>query len=123
MSEGLTSFEERIERRWSNGATAWRTVDLGTVDSVPLGEGRAYTINNLSIAVFRQRDGKLFATDNTCPHRSGPLADGIVGGGKVICPFHAWKFDLETGRCVSGDTAELQIYTVQAINGRIVVQL
>ena len=123
MSEGMTSFEERVERRWSNDKMTWRTVDLGTIDSVPLGEGRAYTINGLHIAVFRQRDGKLFATEGACPHRNGPLADGIVGGGKVICPFHAWKFDLETGRCVSGDTAAIRTYHVHEVNGRIAVEL
>jgi nitrite reductase (NADH) small subunit len=93
------------------------------VDSVPLGEGRAYTVNGLQIAVFRQRDGQLFATDGACPHRNGPLADGIVGGGKVICPFHAWKFDLATGHCVSGDTATLRTYPIHVINGRLVVEL
>ncbi len=123
MNNGTTSFEERIERRWSNSRATWRQVDLGVVDSVPLGEGRAYTVNGLHIAVFRQRDGKFFATDGSCPHRNGPLADGIVGGGKVICPFHAWKFDLATGRCVSGDTAELRTYPIREVNGRLVVDL
>lgn len=123
MNEGMRSFEERIERRWSNGKTTWRRVDLGAIDSVPLGEGRAYTVNGLHIAVFRQRDGKLFATDGACPHRNGPLADGIVGGGKVICPFHAWKFDLATGHCVSGDTAKLRTYPIHEVQGRLVIDL
>jgi nitrite reductase (NADH) small subunit len=123
MNENLTSFEERIERRWSNSKPAWRRVDLGAVDSVPLGEGRSFTIDGLLIAVFRQRDGQLFATDGACPHRNGPLADGIVGGGKVICPFHAWKFDLATGHCVSGDAAQLRAYPIHVVNGRLVVEL
>ena len=76
-----------------------RLVNLGSVDFIPLGEGRAYKVGDVGIAVFRQRDGKLFATQSQCPHRQGPLADGIVGAGTVICPFHAWKFDLATGRC------------------------
>jgi len=97
-------------------------VDLGVLDSIPLGEGRAYVINGLSIAVFRQRDGRLFATDGTCPHRGGPLAEGIVGGGKVICPFHAWKFDLETGHCLKEDAA-LQTYSVREVDGRILLDL
>jgi nitrite reductase (NADH) small subunit len=87
-----------------------------------LGEGRAFVVKETTIAVFRQRNGRLFATDNTCPHRGGPLADGIVGGGKVICPFHAWKFDLETGRCV-GEDAIVRTYAVREVNGRIVLEL
>src|SRR5262245_57778108 len=98
MSAEMTPFDERAERRWRNGNTSWRMVDLGPIHFVPLGEGRAYVVNDLTIAVFRQRDGRLFAVDNSCPHRGGPLADGVVGAGKVICPLHALKFDLETGR-------------------------
>ena len=75
-------------------------IDLGPLDFIPLGEGRAYTLGGKTIAVFRQRDGRLFATDNACPHKAGPLADGLVGSGKVICPLHMWKIDLETGRCL-----------------------
>ncbi len=123
MNEGITSFEERIERRWSNGKATWRKVDLGAINSVPLGEGRAYTVNGLNIAVFRQRDGKLFATDGACPHRNGPLADGIVGGETVICPFHARKFDLATGRCLNGDEAALRTYSIHEVHGRLVVDL
>jgi len=99
-----------------------RRVDLGPLDFVPPGEGRAYVVNGLTIAVFRQRDNRLFATDNQCPHRSGPLADGIVGGGKVICPLHAWKFDLETGRCL-GENVVIRTYPVQVVGGHIVVEV
>jgi nitrite reductase (NADH) small subunit len=123
MMEGLTAFDERAERRWANGTASWRKVDLGPVDFIPPGEGRAYTVKNLTLAVFRQRDGRLFATDNACPHRGGPLADGVTGAGAVICPLHARKFDLETGRCVSGGTEVLRTYSAQEINGRIVVEL
>lgn len=97
-------------------------VDLGSIDLVPLGEGRAYTLAGQTIAVFRQRDGKLFATDNTCPHREGPLADGIIGAGKLICPLHMWKFDLHTGKCL-GEDAELRTYPVREVHGRIRISL
>ncbi len=122
MSAVLTPFDERAERRWPNGKTSWRTVDLGSVESLPLGEGRAYIVNDLTIAVFRQRDGRLFATDNQCPHRNGPLPDGIVGDGKVICPLHARKFDLTTGRCAGEDMA-IRTYPVREVHGRLVVEI
>jgi len=70
-----------------------RSIHLGPVDFIPLGEGRAYKVGEIGVAVFRQRDGQLFATQSQCPHRQGPLADGIVGAGTVICPFHAWTFN------------------------------
>lgn len=122
MSAVTTLFDERAERRWPSDKTSWRTVDLGSVDSLPLGEGRAYVINALTIAVFRQRDGRLFATDNQCPHRGGPLADGIVGDDKVICPLHTRKFDLTTGRCMGEDMA-VRTYPVREAEGRIFLEL
>ena len=97
-------------------------IDLGPLDFIPLGEGRAYTLGGKTIAVFRQRDGRLFATDNACPHKAGPLADGLVGSGKVICPLHMWKIDLETGRCL-GEAGAVRTYPVRAANGRIRITL
>jgi nitrite reductase (NADH) small subunit len=122
MMEGTTSFDERAARRWTNGKTAWRTIDLGAVEFIPLGEGRAYCVEDLSIAIFRQRNGQLFATENACPHRGGPLADGIVGGDAVICPLHAKKFDLTTGRCL-GENAAIRTYPVREVEGHIFLEL
>jgi nitrite reductase (NADH) small subunit len=66
------------------------------VDDVPLGEGRAVLIGATRVAVFRAEDG-WFALDAACPHRGGPLADGIVASHTVICPLHERRFDLATG--------------------------
>jgi len=122
MNGDTSPFEERAARRWRNGKTSWRLVDLGSVEFLPLGEGRAYVVNDLTIAVFRQRDGRLYATDNACPHRGGPLADGIVGAGKIICPLHAWKFELESGHCLA-ENATIRTYPVREVNGRILLDL
>jgi len=99
-----------------------RLITLGSVDFIPLGEGRAYKVGDVGIAVFRQRDRKLFAIQSQCPHRQGLLADGIVGAGTVICPFHAWKFDLATGRC-TGEDVTLRTFPVYELNGHIVVEM
>ena len=97
-------------------------IDLGPIDFIPLGEGRAYSFPGRTIAVFRQRDGKLFATDHSCPHRAGPLADGIIGGDSLICPLHMWKFDLRTGKCL-GEDARLRTYPVREHHGRVRLSL
>ena len=97
-------------------------IDLGPIDFIPLGEGRAYSFPGRTIAVFRQRDGKLFATDHSCPHRAGPLADGIIGGDTLICPLHMWKFDLRTGKCL-GEDARLRTYPVREHHGRVRLSL
>lgn len=97
-----------------------RQVEVGPVDAIPLGQGRAYVVGDRTVAVFRQRDGRLFATDNECPHRGGPLADGMIGDGTVICPLHGWKIDLETGRCVS-ESAGVRVYHVTLLGGRMLL--
>ena len=67
------------------------------VEAVPLGEGRAVLVGGTRVAVFRAEDG-WFALDAACPHRGGPLADGIVARRTVICPLHERRFDLATGQ-------------------------
>jgi len=98
------------------------TVNLGSISRIPEGQGRCYVVGAEEIAVFRQRDGRLFATQNRCPHRQGPLSEGVVGGGQVICPLHAHRFDLnagtgnEPGECV-------RVFQVKVVHGEIVLSL
>ena len=76
---------------------------LGPFDAIPPGEGRAYDTGGVRVAVFHARDGRVLAVQAECPHRGGPLADGLTGAGTVICPLHSWKFDLETGGALMGE--------------------
>jgi nitrite reductase (NADH) small subunit len=78
-------------------------VKLGPLSSIPPGEGRNFAVCREKIAVFRTRGGGIFAIQAECPHRRGPLADGLVGGTTLICPLHSWKFDLPTGNVLFGD--------------------
>lgn len=72
------------------------------VDDVPEGEGRQVTVAGRTVALFRAQDG-WFALDAVCPHRGGPLADGIVADRSVICPLHEKRFDLATGGELTGE--------------------
>jgi len=93
-------------------------VDIGPVESIPPGQGRSFILAGRTVAVFRQRDGHVFATDDECPHRGGPLADGILGDGKVICPMHGWKIELTSGKCL-GESSRVSVYDVVIVSGRI----
>ena len=73
-----------------------RWIRITTLDNVPLREGRVVAIGGRDIALFNLGD-RVLATASRCPHRGGPLADGIVTGGAVVCPLHAWKIDLASG--------------------------
>ncbi len=95
-----------------------RHLDLCEVTAIPLGQGRAFVVGGRTVAVFRQRDGAVFAIDNACPHRGGPLVEGIAGGGHVICPLHGWKIDLRSGRCNAEDRG-VRTYAVEVIGERV----
>jgi nitrite reductase (NADH) small subunit len=96
--------------------------DLGSSAVIPAGEGRVFQVGSERVAVFRTRHGELFATQADCPHRGGPLADGIVGAGRVICPLHAFQFDLRTGEAVKNTCEPLRTYAVsESSDGRILL--
>jgi nitrite reductase (NADH) small subunit len=98
-------------------------VTLGPITAIPEGEGRSFRIGSEQIAVFRGRDGGLFATQAECPHKRGPLADGLLGSGTLICPLHSLKFDLSTGRAENSDCA-LRTYPARVNDGgQIMVDL
>jgi len=73
-------------------------INLGPIEDIAIGHGRCFIVKGDEVAIFRLRNGDLFAVENKCPHLQGPLSDGIVGDGKVICPLHGHKFDLKTGK-------------------------
>jgi|SRR5690349_10126036 len=98
-------------------------VTLGSLASVPLGEGRTFDLGTCKIAVFRTRQGQVFAAQAECPHKRGPLADGLLGDATLVCPLHAWKFDLSTGKAESGQCS-LRTYPARLDPaGRIVVDV
>ena len=82
----------------SGSTTHW--VQVTACENIPLREGKAVELSGRHIAIFNL-GGTFLAIENRCPHRGGPLSDGIVSGSKVICPLHAWAFDLSTGSVVN----------------------
>ena len=87
-------------------------VKLAPLSAIPPGEGRSFSAFGQRVAVFRTRAGHVFATQADCPHRGGPLADGLVGGTSLICPLHSWKFDLVSGDPLMGECG-LKTYRVR----------
>ena len=94
-------------------------VDIGHVDEIPVGEGRTFALGDEQIAVFRLRDGSLRAVDAVCPHKGGPLADGLADERVVVCPLHNHTFDMCTGTEVSGAEMSVRSYGVEVVDGTI----
>ena len=75
------------------------------------GERRVVGLNGREVCLA-DVDGEVYAFDNHCPHAGNPLCEGDVVGRTLVCAFHGWRFDLETGACVAGDE-ELRVYAVE----------
>jgi nitrite reductase (NADH) small subunit len=99
-------------------------VRITNTENIPLREGRAVKVGGEELAIFNLGD-KFLAVDNRCPHRGGPLADGIVSGDTVVCPLHAWKICLHSGdvKRPAEQTACSQTYPVEVVNGIVMVDL
>jgi nitrite reductase (NADH) small subunit len=94
---------------------------LGPASQIPPGEGRSFIVDGKPIAVFHTRGGNFFATQADCPHRGGPLADGLIDETTVICPLHDRIFALASGEGV-GNTCSLTVYPARIVGGQLVVE-
>lgn len=103
------------------GTKPW--IQVARCSDIPLREGRAVKLGDREIAVFNLGD-RFLAVNNHCPHKAGPLADGIVCGAAVICPLHAWKFSLETGEGMNAASASscIQTYRTRVKDGIVLLE-
>lgn len=96
---------------------------IGDLAEIPEGEGRNFEVAGRRVAVFRLRDGRVFATQAQCPHRKGPLSDGLLGGDTLVCPLHEWRFNLATGETENGSCA-IETYELRVeADGSMVIAL
>ena len=71
------------------------------------------------IAVFRNTEDKVFALLDRCPHKGGPLSQGIVFGESVACPLHNWCIDLKTGCAAAPDEGSVKRFPVRVVDGMV----
>ncbi len=97
-------------------------IDLGPVEGLADGRGRCVEAGSVSLAVFRV-GAEVFALENACPHRGGPLCEGDVKDAVVYCPLHAWGFDLRSGQCLNVRRSRAQVFPVRVEGGRAFVSV
>ncbi|MBV9994479.1 MAG: nitrite reductase small subunit NirD [Caulobacteraceae bacterium] len=97
--------------------------DVGAVSDIPVRGARRAPTARGAIAIFRTGDGRLFALKDACPHKGGPLSQGIVHGHAVACPLHNWSIDLATGEPLGADRGKgcAAVVPLQVREGRILV--
>ncbi|HEY8313391.1 MAG TPA: Rieske 2Fe-2S domain-containing protein [Candidatus Baltobacteraceae bacterium] len=95
-------------------------VRLPHAERIPPGSSRAYPVAGREIALFNVA-GEFYALENSCPHQGAPIVDGWLDGPLVTCPWHAWCFDVRTGKMTLGEFATIERYEVRRENGAIYV--
>ena len=100
-------------------------LDIGSVDQIAPGNARTLPVRggasyqDREIAVFHTLDNRFYALVNRCPHKGGPLSQGIVHGGVVTCPLHNWNISLKTGEALGEDKGCVPTIPLRVDAGRI----
>jgi len=97
-------------------------VEVAKVADVPVGRVKAIDVGGRIIALYHTANG-FFATDNTCPHRGGPLAQGDLIGNEITCPWHLWGFDVVTGQCPGNPEIAVATHAVRVEGDSVLVRL
>ncbi len=103
-----------IEKQWT---------DVGALDAIPMRGARVVKSQFGDVAVFRTASDSIFALRDRCPHKGGPLSQGIVHGNAVTCPLHNWVISLETGEAQGADKGCAKSIPVRIEGGRVLVNL
>ena len=94
-------------------------VDVCAVEDIPAQGSRIVKTPNGCLALFKTAAGDVFALNDKCPHKQGPLSQGIVHDKFVTCPLHSWVFSLETGEAQGADVGKVETRPVRLVNGRV----
>jgi nitrite reductase (NADH) small subunit len=95
--------------------------NIGAVGNIPKRGARrlAITLAGRPVAVFRTGDDRVFALIDECPHKRGPLSEGIISGDTVTCPLHNWIIELEGGKAMAPDVGCTGALPLRIIDGDI----
>ena len=96
-------------------------IDIASLEDIPKRGARVVKTAEGCVAVFRTANDEVFALENSCPHKAGPLSEGIVHGSAVTCPLHNWVISLETGAVQGLDEGQVATYPARVEAGRILL--
>lgn len=96
-------------------------IKVVSLDEIPKLGSRVIATDTMSIAVFRTADDQVFAIKDACPHKGGPLSQGIVHGTSVTCPLHNWKIDLASGEALGPDEGCANVFATKVEDGVVYI--
>jgi nitrite reductase (NADH) small subunit len=97
-------------------------IDIGKLDDIPVRGARVVKTAKGCVAVFRTAENGVYAVDDRCPHKGGPLSQGIVHGHSVTCPLHSWVIDLTTGMAQGTDVGSVKTVPLKTKAGRLLLE-
>ena len=95
---------------------------IGRAAEVPVATGRVFEAAGRTVAVFNV-DGSFYAIDNECSHRGGPLGEGDLDGKVVLCPWHAWRWDVTTGANINNPAVKVACYAISERDGNLILEI
>ncbi|MDX8413832.1 MAG: nitrite reductase small subunit NirD [Mariprofundales bacterium] len=98
-------------------------IEICALDEIPVSQARTVNAGENMIAVFRLTDNRVKAIENRCPHKQGPLAEGVISGDDILCPLHNWRIHLDDGKVVAPDEGCVKTYPVKIENDRVFLNL
>jgi len=103
--------------------TSAHWLKVGSIDDIPVRGARVVKSPFGCVAVFRTATDEVFAIDDKCPHKGGPLSQGIVHGRSVTCPLHNWVIGLATGEALGADSGRVRTIPVELVDGVVMLRL
>lgn len=98
-------------------------IEIALLEDIPRLGARVVKTDTMDLAVFRTATDQVFAIRDACPHRGGPLSQGIVHGTSVTCPLHNWKVDLASGEALGPDEGCTNTYSAKVEDGKVYLSL
>lgn len=97
-------------------------IKVALKNEIPEDTGKLVEVDGRPIALFKVK-GKVYAIDAVCPHAGGPLAEGGVHDGHVMCPWHGWEFNLKDGVCAFNDSIKQPVFSVKEEGDEVYLRL
>ena len=101
--------------------TDW--IEIAKLEDIPPLGSRVLETDTVKIAIFRTADDQVFAVRDSCPHKQGPLSQGIVHGTSVTCPLHNWKIDLASGEVLGPDEGCVNTFPAKVEDGKVLLSM
>jgi len=98
-------------------------IEVGNVDDIPVLGARVVRTPSGDIGVFRNAEDEIFAVNDRCPHKGGPLSQGIMFGRHIACPLHNWVIELDSGNARAPDVGCVSVHETKIENGKIFLSL